>query len=470
MTFTPPSDFSPTEIRKPLLAEGLSFITMQAIVKRQLSQDQPCIAGPRCRRRDPHVFAGAESRRPLSPLPGRGAGAGPRAPQLQAFPYRNGAGTRPGSRPCWQLRGTEAWQPRHFAGALSSERAVRSRLAGNLPSRGPMVHLSIQTRSTSGSAAPSWLRPLAQAGLIAKGITYCLLGTFAFMAAFHIGNRSGANADRSGVFSFLEDAPAGPFLLGALALGLLCYTAWRLFEAVADPGHKGSGAKGIANRLRYALSGFVYASIAWVAARAALTHHNSSSDSKQKAAHELLSRPAGQWLTGIAALTLVGIGLYQVWYGWSEKYRKHVPGATLQKAGKVGYSARGIVWCVLGWLFEERPSTPIPPRLATPARHLSLSAAAPAGAPGCWRHSASASCAMAYSILSGRSMTGSEPVPGPPQEGLGSDRRPAGHDPASTPQHRLCDPGRLCAGLPAYFSLNADFFQLQRRKIAITDP
>jgi hypothetical protein len=214
-----------------------------------------------------------------------------------------------------------------------------------------MAQLSIQRRSSSSSGAPSWLRPLAQAGLISKGIVYCLLGSFAFMAAFGIGGHSSGNADRSGVFGSLEAAPGGPYLLGALALGLFCYTAWRLFEAVADPGHKGSDAKGIANRLRYAMSGLIYASIAWVAARLALTHRGSGTDSKQKAAHELLTEPAGQWLTGAAALVLIGIGIYQIWYGWSEKYRKHVPGATLQTAGKVGYTARGAVWCVLGWLF-----------------------------------------------------------------------------------------------------------------------
>lgn len=212
-----------------------------------------------------------------------------------------------------------------------------------------MALLSVRNDASTG--ASSWLRPLAQTGLIAKGIVYCLLGSLAFLSAFHIGGRSAQTADRSGVFSFVENIPGGPFLLGALAIGLFCYAAWRIVESVTDPGQKGSDAGGLAARARYALSGLAYGSFAFMAARLAITHSSSNSDSKQQAATELLAKPGGQWMMAAAALGLVGVGLYQIWYGWSEKYRKHVPAATLQKAGKVGFTARGLVWILLGWLF-----------------------------------------------------------------------------------------------------------------------
>jgi hypothetical protein len=171
------------------------------------------------------------------------------------------------------------------------------------------------------------------------------------MAAFHINGLSTGSADRSGVFGYLKEAPGGTVLLLLLALGLACYTTWRLIEAIADPGRNGRDVKGLATRGRYVLSGLIYASFAFLAVRFALSGHGNGNDSKQQAAQKLLQQPAGQWLAGAAALIFIGTGLYQVWYGWSEKYRKHVPGAVLQKAGKVGYTARGTVWILLGWLF-----------------------------------------------------------------------------------------------------------------------
>ncbi|RYZ20825.1 MAG: DUF1206 domain-containing protein [Chitinophagaceae bacterium] len=213
-----------------------------------------------------------------------------------------------------------------------------------------MQSLSVQ-RAVSRTDTPSWLRTLARTGLLAKGVTYCLFGILVFMAAFHIGGRSAGSTDRSGIFNLLDEAPGGIWLVALLALGLACYAAWRFVEAVRPPRSAKGGAKGLARRARYAISGAGYASLAVLAARYALTHHRSSGDKQQNAAQELLQQPAGQWLAGAAALILIGVGIYQLWYGWSERYRKHVPHATLQKAGKVGYTARGIVWILLGWLF-----------------------------------------------------------------------------------------------------------------------
>jgi putative Mn2+ efflux pump MntP len=64
-------------------------------------------------------------------------------------------------------------------------------------------------------------------------------------------------------------------------------------------------------------------------------------------------------LVGIGGLILAGIGAYQIYYGFSEKYRKHVQGLSLHseqstlllRTGKVGYISRGAVWLVIAFLF-----------------------------------------------------------------------------------------------------------------------
>ena len=211
------------------------------------------------------------------------------------------------------------------------------------------------------SAPPEWVKNFAKAGLTAKGVVYCLVGIIAFMAAFELGGKSTEGAGKTGVFQTILEQPFGKWLLGLVALGLLCYAIWRLIQAVQDTDRKGSDAKGSAKRLRYAFSGIVYGGLAFMAAKLALGNGGGGGDSRQTLVRELLQQPFGQWLVGILAVAIMLTGLYQIYYGYSEKYKKKVSGAGLKsdvegkmiKAGKLGYIARGIVWLVIGYLFLQ---------------------------------------------------------------------------------------------------------------------
>lgn len=197
---------------------------------------------------------------------------------------------------------------------------------------------------------------IAQAGLIAKGIVYVLLGMLAFMAAFEIGGQSTGSADRGGVFDFIRDMPAGTTLLALVAVGLVCYSVWRGIEAFR-PTHRGEEVKW-SSRARYLFSGLTYLSVAFTAGRLLLYNRQDNGNGNQQLASRLLEQSAGQWLLGAGALIMAAVGVYQLYYGLSEKYRKHVQGLSLStpasslllRSGKVGYVARGIVWLVVAWL------------------------------------------------------------------------------------------------------------------------
>ncbi|MDF3076488.1 MAG: hypothetical protein K0S09_377 [Sphingobacteriaceae bacterium] len=202
------------------------------------------------------------------------------------------------------------------------------------------------------------VKPIAQTGLIAKAIVYCLLGLLVLMAAMNMGGHSEEETDKTGVVKFVYDLPGGEIILAAIALGLICYCIWRGIKTFLDTEHKGNKAKGLAARLRYLFSGLIYAALAAYAIKVLFSGSNNSGDSKQGLAQKLLSEPMGEWLVGAAALIFIGVGIYQVFYGLSEKYRKHADKAgdastkrILLMAGKVGYVARGIVWLLIGWLF-----------------------------------------------------------------------------------------------------------------------
>lgn len=212
------------------------------------------------------------------------------------------------------------------------------------------------------SPPPQWVENFARFGLTAKGVVYSLIGLLAFMAAFEIGGQSTDDTKRTGVLKTIQDLPAGNVLLGLTAIGLLCYAIWRFIQAIKDTEDKGSDAKGIARRLRYAFSGLVYGGFAFLAARMVLGDSSGSgTDSRETLTAKLLDQPFGQWLVGIVAVGTIAAGIYQIYYGFSEKYKKEVHTSRVQheaehlliRAGKLGYMARGIVWLLIGYLFLQ---------------------------------------------------------------------------------------------------------------------
>ena len=203
-----------------------------------------------------------------------------------------------------------------------------------------------------------WVKPLAKAGLTAKGLVYCLVGIIAFMARFRLGGKTTRAADTTRAARSIEDLPAGKWILLAVGVGLLCYALWRVVEAFT---HKEGGAKKAKQYVltaRYLLSGVGYLFIGIAAIRMVLNASCGGGGNTNKTlAAGILSKPFGQWMLGLVALIMAGVGIYQVYYALSEKYKKHISGMhysnqagqTLLKTGKVGYVARGIVWVIISW-------------------------------------------------------------------------------------------------------------------------
>lgn len=201
-----------------------------------------------------------------------------------------------------------------------------------------------------------WFKKIAQAGLLAKGIVYILLGIVGFMAAFEVGSQTN-NASSKGIFTMLQNLPLGIPLLVIVALGLICYTVWRLIQAwtLSESDQKKKWAK----KIRYFFSALAYGSLAYTAFSIIFHLKSDDSDQKQKMASELLQKSNGQWLAGAVALLFAGVGVYQIYYGFTEKFKKHVQNLNLHANGssllvqsaKIGYIARGVVWLIIAYLF-----------------------------------------------------------------------------------------------------------------------
>ncbi|MGZ8536671.1 MAG: DUF1206 domain-containing protein [Flavisolibacter sp.] len=201
----------------------------------------------------------------------------------------------------------------------------------------------------------TWIDKMARTGMIAKGIVYVILGNLAFMAAFEIGGTSDEDANSTGVFTSIKEAPAGIALLALLAAGLICYSVWRVIQSFTYDDDKKE--KKWPKRARYLFSGLSYLALALTAIKL-LMGNKKSGDKNQQIFSEIIDKPFGQWILISGAVVIAIIGIYQIWYGLAGKYKKHVQdldshsakSTFLMRAGTIGYVARGIVWLILSFL------------------------------------------------------------------------------------------------------------------------
>ncbi len=148
-------------------------------------------------------------------------------------------------------------------------------------------------------------------------------------------------------------------MLALLGLGLVGYSVWRFIQAIKDTEDKGNEAKGLVQRVAFAVSGVLHGALAFLAFKIAIGSQNSSSGGsrEKEIASELLSSSWGKYAAIALGLIIVANGVYQIIKAYKGSFMKEVEGlpsgqyTTLKKAGKAGFTARGIVFAIIGFLF-----------------------------------------------------------------------------------------------------------------------
>jgi Domain of Unknown Function (DUF1206) len=84
-------------------------------------------------------------------------------------------------------------------------------------------------RTTRGA----WYRWLARIGLVAKGVSFGIVGVLAVKLAFGDGGRA---TSREGVLQTIASHWGGTVLLVLLALGFAAYAIWRFVQVYAERG------------------------------------------------------------------------------------------------------------------------------------------------------------------------------------------------------------------------------------------
>ena len=199
-----------------------------------------------------------------------------------------------------------------------------------------------------------WIELLARVGYVAKAVLYGTVGLLAAQAGL---GRGGRTTDTRGALRELLGAPFGQAMLLVIAAGLVGYAAWLLVRAVADPERKGSGAKGIAIRVGYAIRGVVHGALALAALRLARGRGDSGGDGADQAAAQVIRLPAGELLLWCAGVGVFGYGLYQLYRAFAAKLGRQLaigelpPGTArwIVAVSRFGIAARGVVFCLIGY-------------------------------------------------------------------------------------------------------------------------
>jgi hypothetical protein len=167
--------------------------------------------------------------------------------------------------------------------------------------------------------------------------------------------RTGRTEDAGGVLDYLATG-AGGALVAVMAAGFFSYGAWRLLEAWLDTEGRGSDAKGIGIRLAGAGSGFIHLGFGIAAILAALhARRGAGGDAPESGTAMALAMPGGEWLVYIGAAILAGVGIHQFRKAWTLKFMRHLTCSGAARRwicwlGRAGYSARGAVFLIMGWL------------------------------------------------------------------------------------------------------------------------
>jgi hypothetical protein len=221
-----------------------------------------------------------------------------------------------------------------------------------------------KAKARSGSG---WYAVLARVGLVAKGISYGLVGVLAIAVAAGHGGKA---TSRTGAVATIADESWGKIVLILLALGFAAYAIWRFVEAVAEREDPADGeAEGLAKkwgkRVGYVDRGLIYAGLTYTTVRL-LTESGGQESQNQKARETtaaVFDWPGGRWIVGAAGFAIIGAGLWNLYRGVSTKFEDKWRGGMSRtertwgsRAGVVGHIARGIVFGLIG-IFVTKAAT-----------------------------------------------------------------------------------------------------------------
>jgi len=216
------------------------------------------------------------------------------------------------------------------------------------------------------AARSDWTQGLARAGLVAKGITFAIVAALALKVAFDAG---GKIEDRPGALQAVAQSTWGRFLLGALAVGLGGYALWRFAQAYLGEKLESGEDTGWLKRIGLVARGLLYAWLFVMCLSLVLNADEPISggggggggQEEDRATRLVLEQPLGRWLVALVGLAIIGAGLFNLYRGLSQRFRKDLKEGQMEQEerksyavlGVLGHLARGVLFAMAGWFLVK---------------------------------------------------------------------------------------------------------------------
>lgn len=196
-------------------------------------------------------------------------------------------------------------------------------------------------------AGESRFLQLCRVGFIGRGVLYILIGLFVL--------GTGRTEDLTGALEYLGRGSGRVLLMGVCA-GMAAYGLWRLADAAFGMEHPGRGNKAFGKRAAAGLIGLIYLYLAYKALRILIAGETGTMSAQQQA-DTVLDLPGGGLMLGLAALVLIVAGLNQLRKAVTCSFLNRLDGPVreplIKWLGRIGYSARGIIFLLVGLLIGQ---------------------------------------------------------------------------------------------------------------------
>jgi hypothetical protein len=219
-----------------------------------------------------------------------------------------------------------------------------------------MSSITTQAESAGREVHQSdWVDRAARIGLVTYGVVHLLIAWIAIQLAF---GDSSSSADSQGAIQQLKQQPFGEFLVWAVAFGMLLLAVWQALEALF--GHRDEeGFTKVRKRVTSAGKAVVYVVIGVSAVHIATGSSSSGKNGSDSTTAKVMDWPGGQAIVCAVGIGIMAIGAYLVQRAYTEKFAKHInaegksgeTGKAYIWFGKVGYTAKGITFGIVGALF-----------------------------------------------------------------------------------------------------------------------
>ncbi len=187
----------------------------------------------------------------------------------------------------------------------------------------------------------------ARLGYAVSGVLHLVIAWLALQVAWTTG---GGSADQSGALRTLASSAVGVLLLWLAVAGFAGLALWQVTDAVI--GHPGKGEA--PDRAKAVGKAVVYLVLALSCLSFARGGGTDSSAQSVDVTAALMAQSGGRILVGLVGLAVVAVGGYHVVKGWKRTFLRDLeghPGTVAERAGRVGYIAKGVALAVVGLLF-----------------------------------------------------------------------------------------------------------------------